>query len=319
MPQTLSEYVDWLDERDLIWPTPPAVQPVKATPAIKALKGIRAVIWSIYGTLLRITDGELLFEHPQELRMQVALDKTIREFNMWHSMSRKPGEAWRQMMEENHTLFQHEQMAGTKQKGDIREVDSRSIWRKVIDRLQAKEYEYDRAQYGDESDLAEKIAYFYHASLQGVEASPNALRALLSLKEAGVRQSLLGNAQCFTLVQLLRALGEQGTVPPPGELFAFDGLTLSFQEEVRIGSASLYRRCVERLEAAGIAPGETLFIGCRLADDLAIAKSFGLRTALYASDGLSLRATRDELRNPENRPDRLLTDLAQIRDVLKIG
>ena len=319
MPQSLSEYVEWLDDRDIIWPKPPAIQPVKAKPSVKPLPDIRAVVWGIYGTLLRISDGELLFEHPQELRMQVALDKTIRNFNMWHSMSRKPGEPWRQMYEENQKLWQNQQMAGTKQKGDLREIDSREIWSTVVSRLQAKEYEYDRSQYGDESDLAEKIAYFYHASLQGVEAAPNALPTLRAVADAGLTQSLLGNAQCFTMVQLLRALGEQGDVPPPGELFAFDCLTLSFQEQVRIGSPSLYRRCVERLEAAGVAPEETLYISCRLADDLALAKAAGMRTALYAGDAISLRATKEELRNPDFRPDRLLTDLAQTREILKIG
>lgn len=319
MPKTLSEYVDWLDDRDLIWPKPPAIQPVKATPAIKPMQGIRAVVWSIYGTLLRITDGELLFEHPQDLRMQVALDKTIREFKMWHSMTRKPGEPWRQMADDFRKLLQQAQMAGTGHKGDVTEVDSREIWGTIVERLQAKEYGYDRSFYGDESELAEKIAYFYHASLQGVEAAPQTLSTLHALRDAGLTQTLLGNAQCFTMVQLLRALREQGAVPPPGELFAFDCLTLSFQEGVRIPSVSLYRHCVERLHAAGLVPAETLYVGCRLADDLALAKAIGMRTALYAGDKLSLRATKEAIRNPDFRPDRLLTDLAQIREVLRIG
>src|SRR5665811_1573443 len=86
-PKTLLEYSDWLKERSLRWPAPPKVDPVSASPSAKPMENIRAVTWSIYGTLLRITDGELVFQHPQAIRMEVAIEKTIHEFNMWNSMT----------------------------------------------------------------------------------------------------------------------------------------------------------------------------------------------------------------------------------------
>ncbi len=65
---------------------------MKARPHLQPLPGIRAVMWNIYGTLLAIPLGELVFEHPQAFIMSNALDKTIQEFKMWGSMSRKPGQ-----------------------------------------------------------------------------------------------------------------------------------------------------------------------------------------------------------------------------------
>ena len=94
MAKSLLEYAEWLTERNLRWPAAPAIESAKATPYVKPLTGIRAVTWNVYGTLLRITDGELLFQHPQAIRMEIALDKTIQEFNMWNSMTRKPGKPW---------------------------------------------------------------------------------------------------------------------------------------------------------------------------------------------------------------------------------
>jgi hypothetical protein len=41
-----------------------------------------------------------------------------------------------------------------------------------------------------------------------------------------------------------------------------------------------------------------------------------MRTALLAVDQTSLVASREELANPELRPERLLTSLTQIRDVV---
>src|SRR3954471_19320712 len=93
MPLTLEQYATYLDtRRDLPWPAPPQPTPVKARPHLVRLPGVRAVMWNVYGTLLAIPGGELLFEHPQPFVMSLALDKTIQEFKMWASMSRKPGQ-----------------------------------------------------------------------------------------------------------------------------------------------------------------------------------------------------------------------------------
>src|SRR5437764_677839 len=92
MPLSLDQYAAYLDGRhDLPWPAPPAVDAANARPHLKRLPGVRAILWNVYGTLLAIPFGELLFEHPTPMVMEVALDKAIDEFKMWGSMSRKPG------------------------------------------------------------------------------------------------------------------------------------------------------------------------------------------------------------------------------------
>ena len=318
MAKSLQEYVEWLDSRDTLWPKLSSAVPVKATPYLKPLAGIRAVTWSVYGTLLRIADGQLLFDHPQELRMQVAFEKTIREFNMWHSMTRKPGEPWKQLYEQYKLLLEKNQMAGTKHKGDVIEIDVRNIWRTIVTRLEAKEYTYDRSFFGDRDELADKIAWFFHANLQGTEAASETAETLSAIVQSGRKQSLLADGQAFTFAQLLRALQGQATLPPPGDVFAFDCLTLSFQENVRKPSKSIYRNCLSRFEQAGISPGEILHVGSRLRDDLAIARQFGMRTALYAGDITGFKADKQDVLDPSLRPDRLITSLGQIRDILRI-
>ena len=92
MPLTLPEYAQSLAERNLRWPVAPKAEPVRAAAMADPLPGIRVVLWNLYGTLIRIADGELLHITPDEMRMEIALDKTIREFNMWYSMT--PSLAW---------------------------------------------------------------------------------------------------------------------------------------------------------------------------------------------------------------------------------
>ncbi|HID22150.1 MAG TPA: HAD family hydrolase [Planctomycetaceae bacterium] len=320
MAQTLLEYAEWLEGReDLIWPKPPKLQRPKASPFTKPLAGIRAVTWNVYGTLLHISDGRLLLMHPQELRMQVALEKTIEEFHMWQSMSRKPGAPWEYMLIQYKRLVEDAEMAGTNRPGDFPRVDAARIWRKLIGRLLENEYTYDESFYGDLEELSEKVAFFFHKALQGVEPMPQALETLTAVTAAGRKQGLLSDSQPFTLVEMLRALRRQGTLPPLDQLVTPTCLTLSHQEGVRQPSKSLYAACVRRFRDLGIEPHEILHVGSRLREDLAVAKQFGMKTALFAGDKESLQATPQEVKDPTMKPDRLLTDLAQLKNILGIS
>jgi FMN phosphatase YigB (HAD superfamily) len=318
MPKSLAEYAEWLSERKLRWPAAPRREPVNAAPYLKPLPGIKAVAWDVYGTLLRITDGELLFQHPQQMRMEVALDKAVQEFNMWNSMSRKPGAPWEYMQQLYTRAYDDLRMAGSGRKGDLTEVDAAQLWRKVLGKLDQNEYKYDQALYGDLDELAEKIAYFFHSSLQGVEAASDALPALTAVSDAGLVQGLIADGQCFTLVQLLRGLQAQGSVPAIGPLFHPGAVTLSYQEGVRKPSKSLYQTALDRFRTLDIEPAQVLYVSARLREDLAVAKSVGLRTVLYAGDKVSLRAAGADLKDPAVKPDRLITDLTHIREILSL-
>ena len=50
------------------------------------------------------------------------------------------------------------------------------LWLKMIRLLEHKEYTYDVAQYGTLEQFSEKIAFFFHSSLQGLEAEEGALQ-----------------------------------------------------------------------------------------------------------------------------------------------
>lgn len=319
MAKSLQEYLDWLEGRpELIWPKPPAPRPLKATPFLKPLPGLKAVTWSVYGTLLTISDGRLLHVHPQQLRMQIALEKTIEEFNMWQSMSRKPGQPWEYMLQQYTRIVKELEMVPTKKKGDSKEIDSGRAWRKWLERLGRKEYQYDAGFYGDHEDLAVKVAYFFHANLQGVAAAEDACDALQLAASAGLRQGLLADAQPFTLVQLLSALRKQKPGVTIGGLLHPECLVLSHQLGIRTPSPSLYAHAASQYQRLGIDAAAVLHVSHRLKDDLAAAKEQGFKTALYASDANCCQVDPADLRDPQTKPDRLLTNLKQIGEILDI-
>ncbi len=312
---TLLEYSEWLDERDLLWPAPPEPTPVKATPFLEALPEVRAVTWGVYGTLLRINDGRLLPMVDEPLRMEVALEKTIHEFNMWHSMSRKPGAPWEYMLQQMTRLVEDQQLVASGHKGEAPEVDLAHIWRKLISRLLQKEYAWDD-KLGDLDDFSDKVAYFFNRCLQGVTASRHARMALRHVRRAGCLQGIVGDGQTFTRVQLLRALREQGETRALKRFFGPGCICLSGPIGVRQPAETLFKACLSRLANEGIAPSEVLHVATRLAEELGPAKKLGMKTALYAGDKASTQATGAQISDPELRPDRILTDLGQIRQIV---
>jgi hypothetical protein len=67
MPLTLEQYAHYLDTRQLPWPSPPEVVQPKARPYLVRLPNIRAVTWSVYGTLVAISGGELYLSWSRPL------------------------------------------------------------------------------------------------------------------------------------------------------------------------------------------------------------------------------------------------------------
>lgn len=318
MPKSLMEYAQWLAQRDeLIWPTAPPRVPRKAIPSIKPLPGIKAVTWNVYGTLLRITDGDLLLLPAQPIRMQVALEKTIQEFNMWQSMTRKSGAPWEHLLTQYKDLVAEMQLTVPAKKGDVGQVSSTKLWRKLISRLEQKDYEYDSDFYGDPDEYAEKVAYFFHSCLQGVAAMEKATWVVKAVAEAGLAQGLLADGQSFTLTQLLRAFQATTKLPPLGRLFTAGCVVLSCDVGVKKPSRTLFTTAAEAFAQQGLDPTQVLYVSNQWPDDLTVAKQTGFRTALFAGDKNSLQASAEELLTSDLRPDRLLTELTQIRNLLE--
>jgi FMN phosphatase YigB (HAD superfamily) len=315
MSLSLAEYADVLDGRNLIWPQVPPPTSVKATPAVQPLPGIRAVLWDVYGTLVRVTEGRFTLFPKDEVRLQIALDKTIHEFNMWNHMYRKPGPPWQSMIGLYRSTIDRLSMVGAR-RGDVTEVNLAEVWQEIIERLFEKDYSFDGAVFGDLADFSEKVAYFFHCNLQGTEARAGAVRVMRDLAASQIQQGYLSDGQPFTLVQSLRALARQGELPPLSELFRPQTLVLSSDVGARKPSRSLFAQAVSNLRGLGISAEQTLHVSCRLATDLAPAKAVGMKTALLAAEKSGLEVSSSLLKDAATKPDRLLTDLAQLSGML---
>jgi FMN phosphatase YigB (HAD superfamily) len=315
MPLTLEQYVERLDSRtDLPWPVAPKIDPPKAKPALHEMP-VKAVFWNIYGTLIAIPQGELLFEHPQTFVTAAALDKLIKEFKMWQSMSRKPGapsEYMKELFDKALTMLRLSGGGGEK----FPEVQVERVWDDIVKKLFQKDYAFDAATYGSMNEYVKKIAYFYHASIQGTGPYPGAADVLKLLGGGRVVQGLLADGQCFTAGQLQRCLKQQdpdfdlnAVIPPAMRI-------ISAEKKARKPSDTLFKAAVAAAGAKGISPSEVLHVGSSLSRDIGPAKKHGFRTALFAGDKNSLSANPEQLKDAAFRPDALITELPQVLELI---
>jgi FMN phosphatase YigB (HAD superfamily) len=314
MPLSLDQYATYLDGRGLPWPAAPEPHPPKVRPHVEPIEGVRAVLWTVYGTLLVISDGELEFEVDNDFLMNVALDKTIHEFKMWGSMSRKPGQPAEYMREIYKKALDEQRLAPAPDKPA--EVLVEKVWEGIIKKLFQKEYQFDASLYGTLGEYAKKVAYFFHASLQGTGAYPNADAAVKGLAERGITQGLLADGQCFTSTQLNRGLSRQDAATRLDVVVPAANRVLSFQHRARKPSDLVFHAAIEAMGAHGIDPHEILHVGSSLPRDIGPAKKWGMRTALFAGDKASLVATAEQLKDPRYRPDAMLTDLGQVAELI---
>jgi FMN phosphatase YigB (HAD superfamily) len=319
MPLTLEQYVERLDSRtDLPWPAAPKVEPPRAKPHLARLP-VRGVLWTVYGTLVAVPQGELLFEPPPgpvaDAVMEAALEKTIKEFKMWNSMSRKPGKPSEYMRELYNKALTVLRMAGSGGE-KFPEVQSERIWEDIVKKLQQKEYTFDVGTYGSLNEYVKKIAYFFHASIQGAGPYPGAEAAVRLLADAGQVQGLLADGQCFTPGQLQRCLRQQDPGFDIGLYFPVALRIISAERRARKPSDTLFKAAVQAVAERGLRPAEVLHVGSSLTRDIAPAKRHGFRTALFAGDKTSLAATPEQLKDPASRPDVMLTELPQVLEVV---
>jgi len=196
------------------------------------------------------------------------------------------------------------------------EMSADKIWEGIIKKLLLKDYQFDAEFFGSLNQYSRKVAYFFHASLQGTACYPAAAAALTLVREKGLRQGLLADAQSFTLVQLQRGLSKENSMINLDDLFDPDLRVLSSDYGARKPSERLYWHFLEKLKNEGITPKQVLHIGTRMDLDVIPARKLGMRTGLFAGDKGSLVATPEQLKDRALRPDVLLTELSQIGKII---
>ena len=274
--------------------------PTGVRPKTPKLGPLRAVLFDVYGTLFISGSGDISLANPSH--NVTALAEALAESGF---LTKNPQEAARigarlfvEEIERVHAARRAEGIA-------FPEVDVRRIWRAALMRLQKKS-----PIRGELADARiERLAVEYECRVNPVWPMPGALDALEALRGAGILLGIVSNAQFFTPL-LFEAFWEK----PPVDLgFDLDLCFWSWETlEAKPGDALFGKKAAEKLVARGIAPGETLYVGNDMRNDVLPAARAGFRTALFAGDKRSLRLREDDADCADIAPDAVVTEWGQV-------
>lgn len=228
---------------------------------------IRAVIFDIYGTLL--------ISPPGAVKHDPAFDPELRDLlaASGHDLGESPTAVLHAAVRRHHAASGHAHP----------EIDLVRVWQEVL---------------GTGEDLTALVTEVENA-WHPCQEMPRARETLLRLSAEGVTLGVLSNAQANTLPTL------DGTLGPVTHLLAPELTILSCQHGIAKPSPELFGLLARRLEARGISPAETLFVGNDPRQDIRPAQAAGFRTALFTGHPGSLR-------RGECTPDLTLRSLSEI-------
>ncbi|MGB0369916.1 MAG: HAD family hydrolase [Opitutales bacterium] len=276
--------------------SPLSPEPTDAKTIIDPLPGIRAVFFDVYGTLIISSVGDISLVKDENRDAVMARCLAAYGFGIPHDNRDGISKRFREIVAEHQAK---EKAQGT----DWPEVEIRFVWRDLI-----SSYGFPEA----EIETCEHLATYYEAQVNAVWPMPNALTLLEKIQERGLCLGIVSNAQFFT----------------PHMFTAFfdkDVETLGFQPEhshwsfahlKAKPSTALYENAAEALASSGISPEEVLYIGNDMRNDVAPAHKVGFKTVLFAGDARSLRWREGDSIVGDIQPDRVVTDLIQILDIL---
>lgn len=279
-------------------------QPLQPVPTdvvaeLPRLKGIRAVIFDVYGTLVISASGDVgsADQSEQASRIGEALaaigisppPAKIPSLKMLHDQIRSMNDARRD------ETCPHP------------EVDIVEAWRQVMSRSQL--------DVCDDAKAMVRLASEYEGRANPTWPMPGAADLLRRLQAAEIEMGIVSNAQVFTPPLVEDLLDGQGLADAGFEL---DLCVFSNRFRQSKPGPRLFDVLRAALANRGVGPGEAVYVGNDMLNDIWAASQAGLRTAWFAGDARSCRRREDDPRCRSLRPDVVLTNLLQLLDCIEI-
>ena len=290
--------------RELSRPLEPI--PTDAAPRPAALVGVRAVLFDVYGTLFISASGDVGTSSPAGNGGSAA------EALAGAGLSGDLEAAGARYVD----LFLagiHARHEALRQRGvEYPEIDVREIAAEALLQLRRErliDEESSRVQ-------AARVALEYECRVNPVWPMPGLADVLRTLRDAGLWLGIVSNAQFYTPL-LFEAFLDGGL-----EGAGIDPALCVWSCDLREAKPSvrLYERALALLRAKGarekIEPGEVVFVGNDIRNDIRPATAAGLRTILFAGDHRSLRLREDDPACANVMPDAVITHLDQLPRLL---
>lgn len=273
-------------------PLTPLPAPLPDTPAAAPPRGIRAVAFDIYGTLVQSASGTLGTNRLPDQANHTFTGR-LAELGLTPPPLALPA------MLEQAIRAEH---ARLRAKGvEFPEIDIRSIWRSII----PSGWPDGSGRPAGQATL-EALAIAWESTANPVWPMPGAPETLQRLREREILLAVVSNAQFFTPLLFDALFG----AAPTALGFAPDLCHWSYQHGHAKPGKFLFAQLAAALRVRQLAPAEVLYVGNDLHNDIAPAAALGFQTALFAGDARSLRL------HGQPPPPTTITSLTTIADWL---
>lgn len=283
----VAEFARILHEKDTP-AAPRALTPVSYPAREQKLHDIRAVIFDVYGTLVRYWRPEFATQEGAETYLRMAM-RRVGDFLMFTDFLRKvdPSKASEQTLQD----FYHGLIAlnhdKSKAKGvDCPEIRIERVWETIIRILMRHGYDPAKPELGEIDELAGCAAFYYNFHSLGRGFYPGVVPALQKLGAKGIKLGIVSNAQFYTPIDLTLFCRDQssGELDDYTEIFDTDLIFYSYEHGVAKPGRVLFEKLYDALYELDILPSQALLVGNDISADISPAHDIGMATAFFAGD-----------------------------------
>ena len=277
----------------------PPLEPIPTgeEPVLGEWVGVRAVLFDLYGTLFICANGEV------NISRRVAGEKAVAE--ALEAVGIRSIGPVDQVLKCFFDTIEASHEASRNSGIEYPEVDIVRIWEEVLGEMSRRGVLEPGAR---EKAQPEWLAVEYEARANPVWPMPGVRECLRDLRQKQAVLGIISNAQFYSPALFPALLDDQA------EAWGFDSdlQYYSYQHGRAKPGLELFRLAAEALLRRQIAPGQVLFVGNDMLNDILPAREVGFRTALFAGDARSLRRRPDLPQLAGISPDLVLTSLGQL-------
>jgi putative hydrolase of the HAD superfamily len=284
------------------------------------LKGKRVVLWDIYGTLLagRAVDLETSLSKPEA--MLGSFNLTSQKFGFGKVLVDNAGSVDGAVWLRDRYLNGIERIHRKKKAEGYPspEVRIEEIWSEIITELEALGY---TAQDKERAFLPWKTALYYETAFQQAVFYRGAADVLLRLRDMGIMQGIVSNAQFYTPVLLELFLNQNpgGQKLRLADIFEPSLTVFSYLIGRSKPDPLIFAEVLKELDIRQIAGDDVIYVGNDMLNDIYTAASLGLDTMLFAGDSNSLELRLNDKRTVNFRPTSVITAHDQLPFLLAGG
>ena len=273
---------------------------------IKADKGIKAIVFDIYGTLLVSSSGDIDQAEISTQNLENALSASHIE------VVKDNSEALQHILDDFEYTIKICHREAKRNNIPYPEIDILSIWEIVLLHARRK----NLVRFNDDANILRMTCIFEFLSNQ-VFPMPGMKTVIEKLKERGYPLGIVSNAQFYTPVVMNYFLNN--TVSFNEEIKNFDSELIVYSYKLGKGKpdTALFADLVPVLKKKyNLQPEEVLFVGNDMLKDIYPSNQQGFKTALFAGDKRSLRTREDDARVNGLKPNYVITKLEQLLEIV---